>query len=602
MSCIAGIINLDGAPVDRALLARMTDTMKNRAPDESNVWVSGNVGFGHAMLRISPESEDEHQPCTLDGQVWITADARIDGQAELIRQLRSAGQQVRISAPDVELILHAYSAFGESFLDYLIGDFAFALWDERNKKLICARDHFGVRPFFYVKSGRFLAFASDIVALLKHPAVSGRLDEVAVGDFLLFGCYGDAELSIYMDIRRLPAASYIRVGQAEIRIQPYWRLSPPEIKYGHSSEYLEQFQELFHQAVNDRVRTKNIAAELSGGMDSTSIAAVVAANMSNSGGMLTGYTTVCNSLLPEDKEGYYAGLVASHLKIPAVCRSIADYALFERHENCELATAEPTANPHVAFTYDAFKLMTNSGARVLLSGFAGDAVLAGGSTYYEKLLYRGHIVRLMVELYRHWRNAGSLRGLGLRGMLLPVKNPPDWPFPGWLNNDFVKTHQLEERWRHLWQIYRRSDTSDQLTRPWAGFGAMGYEALQMPLEARFPFMDIRLVMFLMGAANYIKHDKLILRKAMFSKLPEPVRTRPKEGLTGDLVREKIAKGKLNASIDLSSDLAEYGFIDMMKYRQAFEAYMGGDGSHSTFSSDFIIQPLALSAWLKNHAF
>ena len=114
--------------------------MSARAPDEANIWVSGNVGFGHAMLRISPESKQEHQPFTLDGQVWIAADARIDGRLELIAKLRSAGFEVQQDAPDVELILHSYSAFGESFLDHLIGDFAFALWDGRNAALAdCVR-------------------------------------------------------------------------------------------------------------------------------------------------------------------------------------------------------------------------------------------------------------------------------------------------------------------------------------------------------------------------------------------------------------------------------------------------------------------------------
>ena len=112
MSCIAGIVRLDGVPVDKALLKQMNHVTKSRAPDASHVWSAGGVGFGHAMLLIPPVSRDRHQPCTLDDQVWITADARIDGRVELIRSLRAAGQSVLAQAPDVELILHAYAAFG----------------------------------------------------------------------------------------------------------------------------------------------------------------------------------------------------------------------------------------------------------------------------------------------------------------------------------------------------------------------------------------------------------------------------------------------------------------------------------------------------------
>ena len=128
---------------------------------------------------------------------------------KIIAKLRSAGFEVRQDAPDVELILHAYSAFGKSFLDHLIGDFAFALWDGRGKKLICARDHFGVRPFFYVITDKVFLFASDLGALLHHPSVSRELDVAAIGDFLLFGSRQDPEASTYHDIRRLKAASQI---------------------------------------------------------------------------------------------------------------------------------------------------------------------------------------------------------------------------------------------------------------------------------------------------------------------------------------------------------------------------------------------------------
>ena len=115
MSGIAGIIHFDGKPVNRELLVRMTDVMKSQAPDERGIWISGNVGFGHAMLRTSPESENEHEPCSLHNQVWITADARVDGRMELIEQLRSAGHRVPMDSPDVELILRAYAAWVNRF-------------------------------------------------------------------------------------------------------------------------------------------------------------------------------------------------------------------------------------------------------------------------------------------------------------------------------------------------------------------------------------------------------------------------------------------------------------------------------------------------------
>ena len=277
MSCIVGIVRLDGVPVDKALLQGMTHAMRRRAPDYSHVWSAGGVGFGHAMLLIPPASRDRHQPCTLDNQVWITADARIDGRAELVQSLRTAGRAVLTEAPDVELILHAYAAFGEAFLDHLIGDFAFALWDARSQKLICARDHFGVRPFYFVQTDLILMFASDIDALRMCPTVSGTLDDTAVGDFLLFGVYLDARMTIYRDIRCLKPASSLHFGHEGLRIQRHWSIpTNAEVRYKNKSDYVDRFKELFEQAVVDRMCEGPLALELSGGMDCTSIAAVAA--------------------------------------------------------------------------------------------------------------------------------------------------------------------------------------------------------------------------------------------------------------------------------------------------------------------------------------
>src|SRR5918999_5613500 len=137
MSGILGIINLDGSPVDRQLLWRMTGSMSHRGPDEQQIWIDGNVGFGHTMLSTTFEAETEKQPLSLDGEIWLTADARIDDRVELISALEAKlDRDIRVpllsprSGPsfrgpnDAELILYAYEAWGEDCVKHLIGDFA----------------------------------------------------------------------------------------------------------------------------------------------------------------------------------------------------------------------------------------------------------------------------------------------------------------------------------------------------------------------------------------------------------------------------------------------------------------------------------------------
>src|SRR5437588_798972 len=129
MSGIVGVFNIDGAPVDRDLIARMAGPLSGRAPDGTGIWCSAHVGLGQAMLRIKGEPHEPDQPCTLDGTTWLAADARIDGREELVEALRARGEHAETDSPSATLILQAYRAFGDRFCDRLIGDFALVLWD-----------------------------------------------------------------------------------------------------------------------------------------------------------------------------------------------------------------------------------------------------------------------------------------------------------------------------------------------------------------------------------------------------------------------------------------------------------------------------------------
>jgi len=173
--------------------------------------MDGSIGLGHAMLRTTRESLGERQPANLDGRFWIVADARLDGRPEFIVELQRSGRVVRPDAPDCELILHAYAAWGSPCVEHLRGDFSFAIWDARNKQLFCARDHFGIKPFYYVQRGNLLLFSNTLNCVRTHPEVSGELNDVAIGDFLLFGLNCDNATTSFRDIQRLPPAHCLTI-------------------------------------------------------------------------------------------------------------------------------------------------------------------------------------------------------------------------------------------------------------------------------------------------------------------------------------------------------------------------------------------------------
>ena len=177
----------------------------------------------------------------------LKANARIDDRADE-------------SLTDEELILSAYERWGEDCVKHLIGDFAFAISD--GEKLFCARDHFGVKPFFYTHVGGKFNFSSTLNDLR---GVSNTLNEIAVGDYLLFGVNQDNSTTIFKDIQRLPPGHTLTVTNNEIKIRRYWEPSlPAEVRYRDSESYVERFSELFSRAVKDRLRTDRVAISMSG--------------------------------------------------------------------------------------------------------------------------------------------------------------------------------------------------------------------------------------------------------------------------------------------------------------------------------------------------
>jgi asparagine synthase (glutamine-hydrolysing) len=232
--------------------------MVSRGPDAQEIWVDGNAGFGHALLKTTDESERERQPFTLDGRVWIVADARVDARHDLIPKLKDKGHQsLSQDATDVELILRAYQAWSEDCVEHLLGDFAFAIWDGNEQRLFCARDHLGVKPFFYAQIGQKLIFTSSLDCIREHPAVSSRLNDVAIADFLLFDLNQDQSTTSFAEIQRIPPAHVAKWSASGMQLRRYWTLPIDEpVCFRKASDYIDRFKELLDQAVADRLRTK----------------------------------------------------------------------------------------------------------------------------------------------------------------------------------------------------------------------------------------------------------------------------------------------------------------------------------------------------------
>jgi asparagine synthase (glutamine-hydrolysing) len=597
MSCIAGIFRRDAKPVEPPVIEGMLAAVRARAPDGTQSQCTSAVGLGQAFLRTGASGAEQNNALTLDGEVFITADCRIDGRAELITELRARGRKLADDAPHAELVLHAYHAFGDAFIDHLIGDFAFAIWDARRQRLLCFRDHFGVRPFYFFCTDEQFVFASQVESLLAHPDVCADLDDDAMGEFLMFGTCLDPGRTVYKHVRCLPRASRLECVGTGFGRTSYWALPEDEpLHRATDDEYVEEFAELFEQAVRDRLPAGPVALQLSGGMDSTSIAAVAAEWASRCGHFVTGCHMSFANLAPADDETPLACLVARSLQVSLFRQDVSDYPLFSDSHSEVLRTPLPVGTAQLAAHRDSLRLIESTGARVLLSGYAGDAVFAPSSDYFPALLRSGRLIRFAHEAADHYRRTKSLRGLGLRAMFRPQRNRrPAWKprRPDWIAPGVASGELLDAKWESWWrQFYGAASAREQLNLPWTSRPLEESEYLTQPIVWRYPFLDIRVVRLLLRMPVRMLMEKKVLREAMRNRLPQAIVGRPKSVVPVDIVR-RLA-GDAGFHLDCS-DMPPA--VDLAKFSTAWKAYCAQEASASTWSSGLIVLPVALRNWI-----
>ena len=612
MSGITGIVNLDGAPVDPQLLWRMTGSMTHRGPDDQQVWIDSNVGFGHTMLRTTFEAETEKQPLTLNGEIWLVADARIDGRAELISALEARlNRDLRIpvlasgpfrSPNDAELILFAYEAWGEDCVKHLIGDFVFAIWDKEKRRLFCARDHLGVRQLFYVKNNQSLVFSNTLHTLRLHPLVSDKLNDDAIADFLLFGINQDQTTTVFADIRRLPKAHSLTLSSKDLKTTEYWTLRSNIIRFKADNEYVEAFKDLLKSAVNDRLRAGRVSISMSGGMDSSALAATALHCLQDSSTPfdLRAFCVAYDGLFP-DREREYAGMVAKALGIPLeYLEGDVINSNDSRGSNAYIRPEPFQIDPFYAVGDVMLSRMAAHG-RVALTGWDGDTILSESPKYsYALLLKKLRLFRLAVELARYvaWRHSPPPIGIKTTLKRLTGRYPPKPPFPTWLNPDFADRSNIVERWQRATAEPRlfyttRPNAFRILSSPnWSALlGRYDSGVTSLPLEVRHPLVDVRMVEYALNlpVIPWVI-DKWILRAAMKGVLPEEVCKRPKTPLAGEPAIGLARSEKFKQVDEFHPTAATLAYID----RRAIPKIAAETDSNQLWMN---ARPFVLNQWL-----
>ncbi|MBE2271781.1 MAG: hypothetical protein IAE80_26345 [Anaerolinea sp.] len=546
MSGFLALVHLDGTPVEPAVFDRMLARLTYRGPDHQATWIDGQVALGHALYKTN--AGDIPQPYTLQ-QVTIVAHVRIDAREDLIPALRSAGIDAKLDAPDVELLAKAYLAWGEDFLTHLLGDFAFVLWDAQARKLVAARDQFGVLPLFYAQVGGALILSGEISAIRRHPKVSAALNDVFIGDFLTIGnpLFYEKTNTAFADISRLPPAHVLTMkldDAGTLTTRRYWQLphDDPMIRYRKESDYIEQFHEVFGRAVKDRMRAGRIVVTLSGGLDSTAIAAT-AVQLVKSGAVnaeLTAFTSVHDRTHP-DTEAYFSALAARKLGLKHVIFVTDDYPLA-----LPLGTlAEPQQVYQRGLAHE-FTRVTESLGEASLGGYGGDETL--WHAYLMDIL-RAMPLTDAIELFRwEWRFLGHRPPVGGWRRAFRRTNKTQWrgfPFPEWLDPEFERQHHFRQRYidTHAWEpehhhrLHPNAYTS--ITRLDRQLTSEYLEPTGAKHMVAAPFLDVRVNRFVLALPPLPwTEQKYLLRRAYQGMLPRDVLERQKTPL-GNLVNSLL---------------------------------------------------------------
>ncbi len=391
MSGIVGIYYLNQEPIDRENIGQMLDILAHRGPDGADIWCQGSVGLGHRMLWTTPESLLEKLPLVNDSRdLVITADARIDNREELIVALELNHRPAE-KITDSQLILAAYEKWGEQCPEKLLGDFAFAIWDQHKQILFCARDHVGVKPFYYYhQSGQGFIFASEIKALFCLPFVPKRLNEVRMADYVVL-MMEDKVITTYDEILRLPPAHTMVVSQSGIELNCYWSLDPNrELILDSDEAYAEAFRDIFTEAVRCRLRSAfPVGSHLSGGLDSSSITCVARKLLAEAEDtQLHSFSNIFDKVTECDERPFINAVLEQGGLIPHYVHAdqfgpLSDVDDIWQYED------EALLGPSHHYPWRLSQAAQEAGMRIVLDGLDGDNVVFHGVSRLTELAHQG---------------------------------------------------------------------------------------------------------------------------------------------------------------------------------------------------------------------
>ncbi|MBS1921528.1 MAG: asparagine synthase (glutamine-hydrolyzing) [Bacteroidetes bacterium] len=620
MCGITGIINFNlENSVSKSVLKKMTDRIHYRGPDDEGFCVDKNVGLGFRRLSII-DLNTGHQPLSNEDQsIWIVFNGEIYNYKELQRSLIDRGHIFKTQT-DTETIVHLYEQYGTECLQYLRGMFAFAIWDSNKKELFCARDRFGIKPFYFYHDKDKFVFGSEIKSILQCDSIDKTLSPDAIDSFFAFG-YITNDLSIYRNVKKLKPAHYLKLAlskTATIDIKHYWdiQFNPDFTK--SEAEWEEEIRECLSESVRlHMVSDVPLGAFLSGGIDSGSVVSMMA---KNSDRPIKAFTI-----------GFKSEKVSEVEQASAIAKKYGcdhHIRIFESQSIDllpELVSAydEPFGDPSAIPTYYVSKLAREF-VTVALSGDGGDELFAGYNSYLryhqiERLPYNFRSLRLSKAVWGSLNSMipGNMKGKGLTHSLSKGKGNafaylgiwPDYERQNLLNLNPGVENRAET---YKTKILKSLDSDDYISRMQnldmktfmvdSVLTKVDRASMLNSLEVRVPILDHKFAELTFKIPSVFKLSgttkKSIFKKAMASYLPESILTFPKKGFSvplSDWFRGELKEYIRDTLLLNNSLLSSYVNIKLVR-----KVVLGDKNTKNGFSSK-VWTLLVFSEWLRQNS-
>lgn len=578
MCGIAGVFNLDGRPADGELVERMTQRLRHRGPDDNAIFIDGAAGLGHARLAIIDPAGGRQPMHTADGTLTVVCNGEIFNYVELRETLRAAGRRF-LTNSDTEVILHAYAEYGDNCVDHFNGDFAFAVLDQRRRRLFAARDRLGVRPLYYARAGDTLLFASEIKSLLACDALPRAIDPVALDQLFTFWSPLPPR-TVMRGISELPPAHRMVVADGRIDVSRYWDIAyDPSLSPADEIGLGEALLALLDDATRIRLRSDvPVGAYLSGGLDSTVTTALACRALP---GTVSTFSVTFDD--PEfDESGYQRSVVAElgtqHHALRIATHDIgAAMPSVVRHAERPMLRAAPVP------LFLLSRHVRDLGCKVVLTGEGADEMLGGYDIFKEAKLRRFCGAqpdsmlrpRLFSRLYPYLPQLARQSPAYLRTFFQARPDQLSDPFfshrPRWDLTARLKNFLAPE----LRAAAARDDAVETLREAlpqdftrWHPFNQAQYlettmllpgyilstqgdrVAMAHAVEGRFPFLDHRLVEFAARLPVKLKmrglREKYLLKQATRHLVPDAVRNRSKQPYRAPDAHSFVSAGRGDA--------------------------------------------------------